>query len=293
LLGGLASTNTLHAQPPAPAEPAAFDSQVRGAIADVGIGTSNAGDHLLLELGGEWQGIESSNAQRWLLQWDVLAGVRAGYLANEHPYLFLLGGELGGFAEAGYRFPARSELSPYLGLRLADEVQILTHPGRALADFNRRNDVDGVGGTLVQGALRAAGGASSLTPDLSWLVVGFVEEAYRAREVNAEAVLLSQFGLAARIDRARGWSASLEAAWGIGPTRHYDWLGASDLPTRISAAASGRWVFGNRSWLGASASLARDAHRLSYVEGRSYQTESAPVFSARVLYGFPLERRPP
>jgi hypothetical protein len=287
------ATRALHAQPPGPAEPVGFGSQVRGAIADAGIGTSHAGDQLLLELGGEWQGIESLCARRWLLQWDLLAGVRAGYLANEHPYLFLLGGELGGFAEAGYRFPARSDVSPYLGLRLADEIQILAHPGRALADLDRHNDVDGVGGALVQGALRAAGGASSLTPALSWLVVGFVEEAYRARQVNAEALLLSQFGLAARIDRVRGWSASLEAAWGIGPVRHYGWLGASDRPTRISAAASARWVFGNRSWLGASASLARDADRLSYVEARSYETESAPVFSARLLYGFPLERRPP
>ncbi|HVZ32452.1 MAG TPA: hypothetical protein VG963_08500, partial [Polyangiaceae bacterium] len=227
-LSGLVGASAVRAQPPAPAEPGGFDSQVRGAIADVGIGTSHAGDHSLLELGAAWQGMESLGTRRWLLQWDLLAGVRAGYLANEHPYLFLLGGELGGFAEAGYRFPARSEVSPYLGLRLAEQVQILAHPGRALADLDRHNDVDGLGGTLVQGAFRAAGGASSLTPALSWLVVGFVEEAYRAREVNAEALLLSQFGLAARIDRARGWSASLEAAWGIGPARRYGWLAASD-----------------------------------------------------------------
>jgi hypothetical protein len=114
----------------AAAEPDGFDSQTRGVIAGVGIGTSGVGDDLLAELGGQWQGVRSLRSRRWLLSWELRATLRGGYLANQHPYLFLLGGRLASFAEAGYRTQAERELSPYLGLGLANEEQFLAHPGR-------------------------------------------------------------------------------------------------------------------------------------------------------------------
>ena len=69
-----------------------LDDTVRGAIASGGIGTSMVGDSLMFELGGQWTGVRSSSGGRWLLQWDGFLAARGGYLANEHPYLFLIGG---------------------------------------------------------------------------------------------------------------------------------------------------------------------------------------------------------
>src|SRR3954452_354837 len=100
----------------AASEPDGFDSQVRGVIADVGIGTSGVGDDLLGELGGQWQGLQSLRSRRWLLSWDLRASLRGGYLANQHPYLFLLGGRLAWSTEGGRAPQAERELSPYLGL---------------------------------------------------------------------------------------------------------------------------------------------------------------------------------
>lgn len=272
-------------------EPAGFDSQVRGWIADVGIGTSSVGDYLLGELGGQWQGLQSLSARRWLLSWDLRATLRGGYLANQHPYLFLLGGRLTSFAEGGYRTQADRELSPYLGLRLANEEQLLAHPGRALSEYDEYNSVDGVGGVLLKGALRFDAGASWLTGERSLLLVGFVEEAFQDLQVYTEALLLTRLGVNARFDLQGGLSASLEGAWGISPERSDELRGSSDRTQRVAIAGQFRWVFLQQSWIAANVTLSRDSDHLQYAGGRSYDTASAPVFSADVTYGFSLERR--
>jgi hypothetical protein len=275
----------------AAAEPGGFDSQMRGVIADVGIGTSGVGDYLLGELGGQWQGLQSLRSRRWLLSWDLRASVRGGYLANQHPYLFLLGGRLASFAEGGYRTQAGRELSPYLGLRLANEEQLLVHPGRSLSEYDEYNSIDGVGGLLLKGALRFDAGASWLSEQRSLLLLGFVEESFQDLQVYTEALLLTQLGVSARIDLRDGLSASLEGAWGISPERSDDLRSPRERTHRLSLAGQFRWVFLQRSWLQANFSLARDGNHLQYSGGRSYDTESAPVFTFDVTYGFSLERR--
>jgi hypothetical protein len=276
----------------AAAEPAGFDSQMRGLIADIGIGTSGVGDYLLGELGGQWQGLQSLRSGRWLLSWDLRASLRGGYLANQHPYLFLLGGRLASFAEGGYRTQAGRELSPYLGLRLANEEQLLVHPGRSLSEYDEYNSSDGVGGLLLKGALRFDAGASWLTEQRSLLLVGFVEESFQDLQVYTEALLLTQLGVSARIDLGDGLSASLEGAWGISPERRDEQLALRDRTHRVSIAGQFRGVFLQQNWLAAHVSLARDGNHLEYGRGRGYDTASAPVFTFDVTYGFSLERRP-
>jgi hypothetical protein len=257
----------------------------------VGIGTSGVGDDLLAELGGQWQGVRSLRSRRWLLSWELRATLRGGYLANQHPYLFLLGGRLASFAEAGYRTQAERELSPYLGLGLANEEQFLAHPGRSYSNYDQYNSVDGVGGSLLHGGLRFDAGASWLSPERSLLLVGFVEEAFQDLQVYTEALLLSQLGVSARFDLRDGLSASLEGAWGISPERSDELRAVRDRSHRVAIAGQFRWVFLQQSWIAAKLALARDGDHLQYGGGRSYDTASAPVFTADVTYGFSLERR--
>jgi hypothetical protein len=277
----------------AASEPDGFDSQLRGVIADVGIGTSGVGDYLLGELGGQWQGLRSLRSRRWLLAWDLRVSLRGGYLANQDPYLFLLGGRLASFAEGGYRTQAERELSPYLGLRLANEEQLLVHPGRALSEYDEYNSIDGVGGLLLGGSLRFDAGASWLSQERSLLVVGFVEQSFQDLQVYAEALSLTQLGATARFDLRDGLSASLEGAWGISPERSDELRSVRDRTHRVSISGQFRWVFQQQSWLAANASLARDGDHLRYSGGRSYDTASAPAFRADVTYGFSLEGRAP
>jgi hypothetical protein len=270
-----------------------FESSVRGLSLGTIVGTSRVGDSLLGEVAGRWAGIQSLEAARWLLEWDLSLGLRGGYLANAHPYLFLLGPSAQSSAEGGYRFDAGRDGSPYAGLRLSDEVQLLAHPGQALAAFKTSNDVDGVGGALARAALRADVGVSFLGPGRSLLLVGFVEEALQARQVNAEALALTLTGVAARLDLRRHLSASIEGAWGVSPERRNSLLQTTDRTTRLSAATSLIWAFTHRSWLSARGSIARSTDRLSYAGGRSYNTADPPAFSADLSYGLSLERPRP
>jgi hypothetical protein len=291
-LGCLASRPVLvRADEAGRAQTVGFESSVRGLSADAVIGTSGVGDSLLFELGGQWQGIRSFSSGRWLLQWEALLAARGGYLANQHPYLFLLGARLAASAEAGYRFSSAGELSPYAGVRLASEQQLLAHPGRSLSAFEHFNNVDGVGGIVNRASSRIAGGASLLSGDHSLLAVGFVEEGFRDLQVNAEALALTLVGVSVRFDLRERLATSLQAAWGISAERR-DARGFGDYTSQVSVAAVVRWVFQNRSWLGAAASLARDSDHLQYDRGRSYDTRSAPVCAAGIVYGFSLERRP-
>lgn len=289
-LSGTALADSPH---PAAAQAVRFASEMRGLSAEAGIGTSSVGDSLLFALGGEWQGIRSLQAQHWLLQWNVSLAVRGGYLANQKPYLFLVGVRMDSFAEAGYRFVSTEELTPYAGLRLANEQQVLLHPGRALSDHAQFNAVDGVGGVVMHAAVRADGGVSWLTPGRALLLVGFLQESFEDLQVNTEALTLTQLGLAARYDQRSGLSAGLEGAWGISPERSSSLLALRDQTSRVSLAANFRWLFPQRNWLGAAASLARDSDHLEYPGGRNYDTRSAPVLGISVVYGFSLERTPP
>jgi len=274
----------------AAAEPA-FDSGVRGAIVDAGIGTGAAGDDLMFELGGQWAGLRSVRERLCLLQWDALVAGRGGYLASEHPYLLLVGARETAWAEGGYRFSASKRWSAYAGARLANEVRIMVHPGLALSALDTINNVDGVGGVAASGAIRADFGASLLEAERSLLLVAFVEEALEAAEINTPGRAFTTFGIGARFDIARRLTASVEIARGVTPARADPLLGLTDRTTRTGGAAIVRKLFSNGMWLSAMASLERDTDHVVYAgSGATYDTADAPSFGLTFLYGLPLGR---
>ena len=289
LLGGpvaAAETLAMPAEPPAP-----FDSTILGAVADGGIGTSMAGDTLMFEIGGQFAGLRSLRDRRWVLQWDALLAARGGYLANQHPYLFLIGGHELAWAEGGYRFDAPSPWSAYAGLRLGNEVQILAHPGLGLSDVDTINSVDRVGGAVAAGVMRVAVGASFLDGWRSLLVVAFLQEELHAAEANTPAQAFTGAGLGARLDLARRLELSADGFWGVAPLRRQSLLGLTDRTTHVAASATFRKTFRNRMWTGASIFIERDSDHLVYSGGLSYDTTNAPRFGVAIVYGFPLGRR--
>lgn len=268
-----------------------FDNTVRGAIADGGIGTSLVGDSLMFELGGQWTGIHSLRGRRWLLQWDALVAARGGYLANEHPYLFLIGGHELGWAEIGRRFVANNQWSPYAGARLGNELFLMKHPGLAWADFDTINSVDRVGGTVASGMIRVDAGTSFLDERRSLLLVAFIQEELHAAETNTPAQAFLGVGAGARLDLAHRLAASAEVSWGAAPERRDSLREFTDSTSRVAASLGVRKTFRNGMWAGLSTFIARDSdHMVYYVTGNVYDTVNAPQFGLSVLYGLPVEK---
>jgi hypothetical protein len=268
-----------------------FDNSVRGAVVDGGIGTSMVGDSLMFELGGQWTGIHSLRGARWLLQWDALVAARGGYLANQHPYLFLIGGHELAWAELGRRFNHYNGWSAYAGARLGNELFLMKHPGLAWADFDTINSVDRVGGAVASGLIRVDAGTSFLDEHRSLLVAAFIQEELHAAETNTPAQAFLGFGAGARLDLAQSLSASAEVSWGAAPERRDSLLEFTDSTTRVAASLSARKTFRNGMWAGLSTFIARDSdHMVYYVTGNVYDTVSAPQFGVSVLYGLPVER---
>lgn len=268
-----------------------FDNSVRGAIVDGGIGTSMVGDSLMFELGGQWTGIHSLRGGRWLLQWDALVAARGGYLANQHPYLFLIGGHELAWAELGRRFNHHNGWSAYAGARLGNELVLMKHPGLAWADFDTINSVDRVGGGVASGLIRLDAGTSFLDERRSLLVVAFIQEELHAAETNTPAQAFLGLGAGARLDIAQSLSASAEVSWGAAPEQRDSLREFTDSTTRIAASLGVRKTFHNGMWAAFSTFIARNSdHMVYYVTGNVYDTVSAPQFGASLLYGLPVER---
>jgi hypothetical protein len=266
-----------------------FDNTVRGAIADGGIGTAMVGDSLMFELGGQWTGMRS-RGRRWLLQWDAQLAARGGYLANEHPYLFLIGGHELAWAELGRRFAASSTWSAYAGTRAGNELFLMKHPGLAWSELNTVNNVDGVGGTVASGLIRLDAGASFLKDERSLLLVVFVQEELHAAETNTPAQAFAGVGVGARLDLPRSVAASAEASWGVAPERRDSMRGFTDRTTHVAASLGMRKTFRNGMWASLSTFIARDSdHMVYFAAGNVYDTTNAPQFGATMIYGVPVE----
>jgi len=266
-----------------------FDNTVRGAIANGGIGTAMVGDSLMFEVGGQWTGMRS-RGRRWLLQWDTQLAARGGYLANEHPYLFLIGGRELAWAELGRRFAASSSWSAYAGGRLGNELLLMKHPGLAWSDLNTVNNVDRVGGTVASGLIRLDAGASFLKDERSLLLVVFLQEELHAAETNTPAQAFAGVGVGARLDLARSLAASAEASWGVTPERRDAKRALTDSTTHVAASLGVRKTFRNGMWASLSTFITRDSdHMVYYDAGTFYDTTNAPQFGAAAIYGVPLE----
>jgi len=271
---------------------ALLNDTVRGAIVDGGIGTSMVGDSLMFEIGGQWSGAREYRRRRWLLQWDGLLAARGGYLANEHPYLFLIGGHELAWAELGRRFVANHNWSPYAGARVGNELMLMKHPGLAWSDLDTINSVDRVGGTVAAALVRLDGGASFLNDARSLLLVAFVQEELHAAETNTPAQAFLGVGAGARYDLAsRHLSVSAEALWAAAPERRDSLRGFTDRTTHVGASLSARKTFGRGMWFSLATFIARDSdHMVYYTTGNVYDTVNAPQFGLSLLYGIPLER---
>ncbi len=294
LLAGSAGALFLLGAPAAHADPAAAacTTIVHGGVFDTGIGTSRVGDTLMAELGGESLGLRAFSHGRWLLQWDVLAAARAGWLASEHPFLFLAGAHTLAWLEGGVRILPPKHWSPYLGARLGGDVTLMGHPGLASSDFDTINDVGGAGGVVARGLVRVAAGASFLDRTRSLLLVAFAQEAMQARQVATPGLAFTQLGVGARFDLAESVVAEVEGSWGVTADSTDALRGISDQTSRMGVAAAFRKIFHNGMWLGVSTSLERDGDAVTYPGGANFQTTGAPRFAFTLLYGVSLGRRP-
>lgn len=287
----LLSAAVLLAAPNALADPP-LDSVARGAIIDTSLGTSAVGDTLMAELGGESAGIRSLREGAWLLQWDVLVAAKAGYHASQEPYFFLLGAHALAWAEGGARFLPSRAWSPYAGVRLANETQIMGHAGLSLSDLRTVNAEDGVGGVNNRALVRLDGGASLLDARHSLLLVGFVQEVFRAPTFNFAGQAFTELGLQVRYDLSRSLMASVEGVWGVTVKRTLP-PGLTDQTTHAGVWVTFRKIFKNGMWFGAAVSLERDTNHVVYDTGTVFDTASAPTFAFALTYGLSLWRPRP
>jgi hypothetical protein len=268
---------------PVPAH--AFDDIVRGVVVSGSFETASAGDAILGELGGAWGGLRAFPDRRWIMQWEVLATLKAGVLGSEHPYLFLIGPHGSSWIEADRRF-GLAKTTFYLGARLLGDAENLGNPD--VKSFATINSVDGVGGIVARGTARIAAGASYLDTKHSLLAGLFVQEELDAPEINTPAYAFSELGLSARFDVARSFMASVDGLCGITPAQGDAVRNATESTMRCSIAAAFRKIFANGVWIGATLMYERDTEHLVYAGGGAYDTASAPTFAAALAFGVPL-----
>ena len=266
------------------------DTVVHGATLAGSFTTAPVGDAILGELGGRWGGLRVIDEKRWVLQWETLIAIQAGWLGSEHPFLFLVGPHASAWVEAGHRFRSERPFSPYLGVRLAGDARSLASPGAPSQE--ELNAVDGVGGNVAHGALRVAAGSSYVDETHALLITMFVQEELDAPELHTPGLAFTEIGIAGRYDASRSLTLTLDGRCGLTPDRHDPLLGTSDSTMRCGVDASFRKIFGNGIWLGVTLSFQRDTDHLSYANGTSYETGSAPFFVGALDFGIPLWRRP-
>jgi hypothetical protein len=268
-----------------PARAWAFDDIVRGVVVSGSFETAPVGDAILGELGGAWGGLRAFPDRLWIMQWDVLATLKAGVLGSEHPYLFLIGPHGSSWVEGDRRF-GLAKTTFYLGARVSGDASSLGNPD--VKSFAAINSVDGVGGIVARGSARITGGASYLDAKHSLLVGLFVQEELDAPEINTPSYAFAELGLSARFDVARSFMGSVEGLCGITPTRGDATRSTTDSTMRCSVAAAFRKIFANGVWLGATLSYERDTDHLVYAGGGTYDTASAPTFAVALSLGVPL-----
>jgi len=280
------------ADAPAPPEAAEYRHLSFGPQIDFGIGTQMTGDDLVGDLGAQWFALQSRE-RRWLLGWDAMAGVRAGWLANQHPYFFWAGGGARGSAELAYRFAPERTWSLFAGGGASTLVQLMWHPGVPLTKLDTINAADGFGGLTANAGVRVSGGASYLTATRSFQAGLVMQEWLRGGGVVTPFSAFTQVGVSARVDFAGSFSARGEALYGWAPPRSLAGVDAVDAISRYDLAAQARYTFGNRMWLGLNLSFSQERDTLTYTAAKThYDTANAPTFAVALAYGFPLGGEP-
>jgi len=277
------------ATPLSPTSKGTWAPSTWGARLTGGIGTATAGDWLMFELGAELRGWRTLRQDVWLLRWQGWAVGRGGQLADQHPFLWLLGGDEHLAVSAGRRFQPDHTWSPYLGLYADEDARWLWHPGLSPSSLDTVNNVDGVGGFGLAGTLRLEGGLSLVDGQHALLLTALVGEQAQRAQINLPAFAFTTLGGAARFDTHGGFSAEVEVWWGATPVRHDVARGFHDRTTRTQAAALLRHTVGARMWLSLASSWTRDEDRLTYDPGNVVlHTADAPTFTLTAACGWTL-----
>ncbi len=267
----------------------AFDNVTRGAAVSFGFGTTPVGDTLMGEIGGDWLGIRVCHCMRWVMQWEVLATLKLGYLGNEHPFTFFIGPHFGSWVEGGMRTSGKTGFSPYLGLRIGGDVQLLGNPGTK--ELDTINAVDGVGGIVAEGWARFTAGGAYLDANRSVILTAFVQELLQPERINTPSRAFTGGGASLRFDVPHSWFATIEGGYAATPGRNDALRGLSDTTTRAWIGGSVRKIFENGMWVGGALSYERDMDHVVYASsGTTFDTADAPRFNVSILYGLPLWR---
>jgi len=264
----------------------ATEDVIHGATVSASFGTSSAGDTLMGQVGGAWAGLRALD-RGWLMQWDLLVAMQAGYLGNEHPYLFLSGPHLAGWLEIGRRLQPSRSFSPYVGVRLAGDASYLGNPDVVLSQINVGS---GVAGPVAHGAARVAIGSASATDARALLITLYAQEAVDGPGIHTTPRAFTEGGASVRFDVAGVLMTSLDGFCGATFDQHDALRGLTDSTLRCGVAATARKVFKNGMWLGASVSLAHDTDRVVYDAGATYETGDPPVFGVALWYGLSFWR---
>jgi hypothetical protein len=262
-----------------------------GPVLTAGLGLGLTGDHLVGELGAQTLCLRALADDRWLLQWDATAAFRAGVLANTYPFAPFLGGSAHGFVELGHRFSAASAWSPYLGGRLAANLQVMSHVTRGIAELDTLNNNDGFGGVPFDGALRVAGGVSYLAGGTSLVLSAFAQEMLVAPGRVLAGLALTEFGVSARFDLQQSFVVSLDALAGFTPVIANDALHTTNQKVRLGVSGTLRKSFGDTFWMGLSASYSRDSDHLVFTQaGTAYDSAHPGTTSVTLAFGLALWR---
>jgi hypothetical protein len=168
-------------------------------------------------------------------------------------------------------------------------LSILPHPGLTFGQLKNLNNIDGVGGLVATGALRADIGLSMLDGRRSLLLVAFFQEIGYAPGVYTHGIGYSEGGIAARFDLSQRLTASLEGLAGRSPVRLQIPLDTTLQSTYAELSAVVRYIFRDGIWLAASGSFSREFdHRVYLAAGTTYDTANSVNFSASLLLGVPL-----
>jgi hypothetical protein len=243
----------------------------------------------MFELGAELRGWRTLRQEAWVVRWQGGAVGRGGKLANEHPFLLLLGGDERLAVSAGRRFQPANTWSPYVGLSADQEARWLGHPGLSPSALDTVNNVDGVGGLGLEGTLRLESGLSLLDGQHALLVTAFVGEQAQRAQINLPAFAFTTLGVSARLDTRGGLTAEADAWWGTTPVRHDAARGFRDRTARTALAGLVRHTLGAHMWLSLASSWTRDTDRITYDPGDLVlHTVDAPTFTVTAAWGWTL-----
>jgi hypothetical protein len=256
-----------------------------GAFVDVSAFSKQVGNAVLGELGARTFDFRTVRRGEWMLQWDAFLAGEGGFLKNAGPLTVLLGGRGRADGEVGYRFAPSAAWSPYVGARGRFDARWLRHPWLSRSNAN---DMDGVSGLNVIGAMRLGLGASCLDGPHSLLVVAFVQEALRPTSTRSD-VAFVEAGVEVRYDWSRALTAAVEASWGRADATRNRALDFTDQTTHKEVSAAVKAGVYRGVWIGAGASAARDTDRVAYSGGgRVYDTADAPSLTVGISFGVPL-----